>query len=85
VDVLLLLGLEYRSGTFFVLGASVLLLRYCIVAKAGCNWYLFIVIYFEKLHLKTQGQPSSPNFLDIYGSTCAIVMIYPNIEYYNNI
>jgi hypothetical protein len=49
----LLLGLEYHSGSFlflvsfflFWLGASVLPLGYCIVAEAGCNWYLSILIY----------------------------------------
>jgi hypothetical protein len=53
VDVLLLQGLEYRSGAFlflvsffiFWLGASVLPLGYCVVAEAGCNWYLSILIY----------------------------------------
>jgi hypothetical protein len=52
VDVLLLLGLEYHSETFvflvfflFWMSASVLPLGYCIVAEAGCNLYLSILIY----------------------------------------
>jgi hypothetical protein len=53
VDVLLVLGLEYRSGSFiflvsffiFWLGASILPLGYCIVAETGCNWYVSILIY----------------------------------------
>jgi hypothetical protein len=53
VVVLLLLGLEYCSGSFifiisfilFWLCAFVLSLGYYVVAEAGCNWYLSILIY----------------------------------------
>jgi hypothetical protein len=53
VDVLLLLGLEYHSGSFIFLvsfsiswlRAFVLPLGYCIVAEARYNWYLSILIY----------------------------------------
>jgi hypothetical protein len=54
VDVLLLLGMEHRSGTFcflvlfFIvwLGASVLSLGYYVVAEARCNWYLLDINIF---------------------------------------
>jgi hypothetical protein len=55
VVVLLQLGLECCSGSFsfflsffffFWLCASVLLLGYCLVVEAGCNWYHSILIYF---------------------------------------
>ena len=54
VVVLLLLRLEYRSGTFIFfsyfslvwLCASVLPLWYCVVAEAGCIWYLFDINKF---------------------------------------
>jgi membrane protein implicated in regulation of membrane protease activity len=53
VVVLLLLELEFRGGTFFLvffsffwLYAFVLPLWYCVVAEADCNWYLSILIYF---------------------------------------
>jgi hypothetical protein len=53
VDVLLLLGPRYCSGTFvlsfiffFWLCASVVPLGWSVVAETGCNWYLLILIYF---------------------------------------
>jgi hypothetical protein len=61
VVVLLLLGLEHRSGcfiflvSFFWLCASILPLGYCIVVEAGCNWYnLDINIYSlsKKMYVK---------------------------------
>jgi hypothetical protein len=59
VIVSLLLGLEYRSGFYFFsffsflwMCVSVLPLRYCIVADAGCNWYLLILI--NSLYQKTK-------------------------------
>jgi hypothetical protein len=38
------------------LGAPVLPLGYCIVAEAGCNWYLSILIYslYQKINGHTQ-------------------------------
>jgi hypothetical protein len=51
VDVLLLLGLEYRSGSFIFLVSfsflvmCILTVGNCVVAEAGCNWYLSILIY----------------------------------------
>jgi hypothetical protein len=60
VDVLLLQRLEYTvAGLFYVLVfpffwscASVLPLGYCVVAEAGYNWYLSILIYslYQKNH-----------------------------------
>jgi hypothetical protein len=39
-------GFSFLSLFFiFWLGASVLPLGYCVVAEAGCNWYLSILIY----------------------------------------
>jgi hypothetical protein len=50
VDELLLLGLEYRSGSFLLLVSFFIFFHFlrdtnCVVAQAGCNWYLSILIY----------------------------------------
>lgn len=58
VDVLLLLRLEHRRGTFcflilffiFWLGASVLPLGYYVVVEGGCNCYLpdINILFYRK-------------------------------------
>jgi hypothetical protein len=43
--------LEYSSGSFFLVSfffwpcVSILPFGYCVVAEAGCNWYISILIY----------------------------------------
>jgi hypothetical protein len=76
VNVLLLLGLEYCSGSFlfivfFWLDPSVLPLGYCVVGKAGCNWYLSVLInslYRKKERDSPLSSVSSslPRFLNPY-------------------
>jgi hypothetical protein len=66
VNVLLLLGMEHRRGTtfcflvyFFIfwLDAFVLLLGYCVVVEAMCNWYLLDINIFLLLKNVLVGSP----------------------------
>jgi hypothetical protein len=65
---LLLLGLEYCSGSFlflvsfsFLAGSIRTAIWYCVVGEAGCNWYLLILI--NSLYRKKNKQSSCPVFV----------------------